>query len=77
MRSASCTCLGVSYAFVGRTLQWDAELERRIAQLTPKQVQEALRKHVDPSKLTVVKAGDFAGAKEKAGGVAVPAARRQ
>jgi len=28
--------------------------------LTPEQMLEALRKHIDPSKLTIVKAGDFA-----------------
>ncbi|WP_228531034.1 MULTISPECIES: pitrilysin family protein [Myxococcaceae] len=66
------------YLFLGRTLQWDAELERRIAQLTPKDVQEALRRHIDPAKLTVVRAGDFAGAKARsAEGTPVPAAGRK
>ncbi|HEY6862963.1 MAG TPA: pitrilysin family protein [Burkholderiales bacterium] len=58
-----------SYLFVGRTFDWDAQLERRIAGLTPAEVQAALRRYVDPAKLSVVKAGDFpkvAGASEPA-----------
>jgi zinc protease len=35
-------------------------LERQIAALTPKSVVEALRRHLDPAKLSTVKAGDFA-----------------
>ncbi|SEL04054.1 zinc protease [Stigmatella aurantiaca] len=54
------------YLFYGRTLQFDAALEQRLAQLTPEDVRRALARHVDPAQLTVVKAGDFAGAKQKA-----------
>jgi len=43
----------------GRTFAYDAELERRIAALTPEQVNTAVRKYIDYSKLTIVKAGDF------------------
>jgi zinc protease len=46
--------------YLQRTLDWDAELERRIDALTPQQIVEAMRRHVDPSRITVVKAGDFA-----------------
>jgi zinc protease len=49
-----------SYLVLGRTFSWDEELERRIAALTPKTVVETLRRHIDPAKLSVVKAGDFA-----------------
>ena len=49
-----------SYLVLGRTFSWDEELERRIAALTPKSVVEALRRHLDPAKLSMVKAGDFA-----------------
>jgi zinc protease len=48
-----------SYLFVGRTFEWDTDLERRIAALTPREVQAALRRYLDPAKLSVVKAGDF------------------
>jgi zinc protease len=44
----------------GRTFAYDAELDRRIAALTPEQVSAAARKYLDYSKLTIVKAGDFA-----------------
>jgi zinc protease len=50
-----------SYLVLGRTYSWDEALERRIAALTPKTVVEALRRHIDPARLSVVKAGDFAG----------------
>ena len=49
-----------SYLVLGRTFSWDEELERKIAALTPKSVVEALRRHLDPAKLSTVKAGDFA-----------------
>lgn len=49
-----------SYLFLGRTLEWDAEFEKKVAALTPEQVAAAMRRHIDPSKLTIVKAGDFA-----------------
>jgi zinc protease len=51
----------------GRTFAYDAELDRRIAALTPEQVNAAAKKYLDYSKLTIVKAGDFArSAKPKA-----------
>ncbi len=48
-----------NYLYVGRTFAWDIEFEKRIAALTPEQVRDALRRHVDPKKLSVLKAGDF------------------
>jgi zinc protease len=48
-----------SYLFIKRTFAWDIELESKIAALTPAQVQDALRKYIDPAKLTLVMAGDF------------------
>ncbi len=44
----------------GRTYRWNEELERRIAELSPAQVREAMRRHLKPEALAVVKAGDFA-----------------
>jgi zinc protease len=46
----------------GRSYAWDKAFEARIQALTPADVQAAARKHIDPSKITVVKAGDFAKA---------------
>ena len=54
------------YLFFDRTLKFDAELDRRLAALTPKDVQQALARHVDPAKVLRVRAGDFAGAAKKA-----------
>ena len=48
----------------GRSFTYDAELEKRIAALTPEQVGTSLKKYLDYSKLTIVKAGDFAKAKK-------------
>ncbi len=45
--------------FVNRTLAWDAEVEAKIGALTPAQIVEALRRHIDPAGMTIVKAGDF------------------
>ena len=50
-----------NYLFLNRTLAWDADIEKKINALTPNQIVEAMRRWLDPSKLTIVKAGDFAG----------------
>jgi zinc protease len=47
---------------LNRTMAYDAEIDQKIEALTPEMVAAALRKYVDPKKLTVVVAGDF-GAK--------------
>ena len=46
--------------YLGRTMAFDADLERRVAALTLQQVNRALQRYLDPARLTVVKAGDFA-----------------
>ncbi len=44
----------------GRTfLTWDKVFEQRMLAVTPEQVRAALRKYIDPAKLTIIKAGDF------------------
>lgn len=47
------------YLYYNRTLSWDADFEKRIAALTPAQVTEAMRRHIDPAKINIIKAGDF------------------
>ncbi len=54
------------HLYLGRTLAWDAALEKEVAALTPGEVMEAFRKWVDPAKISVVRAGDFAHAKADA-----------
>jgi zinc protease len=44
---------------LGRTFAHTRETEKRIAALTPDEVKEAFRKHIDPKKLVIVRAGDF------------------
>jgi zinc protease len=51
-----------SYLYLGRTLAWDADFEKKVSDLTPEQIVAAFRKHLDPNKITVMKAGDFAKA---------------
>jgi len=53
--------------YLGRTLAWDAEIEKKLAALTPEEIGAAMRKRLDPSRFTVVKAGDFAKAAEAPG----------
>ena len=48
-----------SYLYLGRTFAWDIDFEKRIAALTPDQIRDALRRHIDPKKLSLLKAGDF------------------
>ena len=48
-----------TYLFIGRTFAWDAEFERRIAALSAAEVRDALRRHIAPAQLSVLKAGDF------------------
>jgi zinc protease len=49
-----------NYLFLGRTLQFDADLDAKLKALTPEQIVAAMRRYIDPSKITIVKAGDFA-----------------
>ena len=42
-----------------RTLEWDAKVEDAVAALTPQQVNEAFKRHVDPAAISIVKGGDF------------------
>ncbi len=51
-----------NYAYLGRTMVWSAELEKKVAALAPEQIVVALRKHIDPAKISIIKAGDFAKA---------------
>jgi len=54
-----------SRLFQGRTLVWDEKFERQIDALTADQIVSTLRRHLDPDKMTIVKAGDFAAAGKK------------
>ncbi|HEV2914682.1 MAG TPA: pitrilysin family protein [Pyrinomonadaceae bacterium] len=45
--------------YVDRTLAWDADFEKKIAALTPEEITAAMRRHIDPARITIIKAGDF------------------
>ncbi|MDH4173308.1 MAG: insulinase family protein [Betaproteobacteria bacterium] len=47
------------YLYLGRTLAWDVDFEKRVAALTPAEVRDALRRHLQLERLAVTKAGDF------------------
>jgi zinc protease len=53
-----------SYLFTNRKLDWDDKLESKVGELSVEHLNAAMRKHIDPAKLTIIKAGDF----KKAGG---------
>lgn len=48
-----------SYLFLDRDMNYDAELEKKIASLTPAQINKAMKKHLDLNKMVMIKAGDF------------------
>jgi zinc protease len=48
-----------SYLFAKRTFAWDIDFENKIAALTAQQVNEAMKRNIDPARLSVVMAGDF------------------
>ena len=56
----------MSYLVLERTFAWDTALEKHIASLSAKEVTEAMRRYLDPGKLSFVKAGDFEGVAARA-----------
>ncbi|WP_409049442.1 M16 family metallopeptidase [Telluribacter sp. SYSU D00476] len=52
--------------YLDRTMKWDAEFEKKVEALTPEQIRAAMNKHIDYSKITVIKAGDFEKARKGA-----------
>jgi zinc protease len=47
------------WTHVGRTMAWDAELEARVQALTVTEVRDAMRRHLDVTKMTFMRGGDF------------------
>ena len=43
----------------GRTFDYTQAREANIAKLTPENIRTAFKKHVDPSQLIIIRAGDF------------------
>ena len=55
-----------NYLFLNRTIAFDQAFEEQIKNLTPAQVNAAMKKYITPDNITIIKAGDFAKAKAKA-----------
>jgi zinc protease len=53
-----------NYLFIKRDLKWDESYEKKVQDLTPEQINAAIKKHLEPAKINIVKAGDFAKAKK-------------
>ena len=51
------------HLFVGRTMQFEADLEEKIKSLSVDDVNTGLRKFIDPKRLSVVTAGAFKDAR--------------
>jgi zinc protease len=60
--------------YLNRTMAFDAELDKKIEALTPEMINAAVKKHIDPSKLVTVRAGDFIKAKKAIAEKATPPA---
>ncbi|CAN5334261.1 pitrilysin family protein [soil metagenome] len=54
-----------NYLFLDRTIAFDAAFEEQIKNLTPAQVNAAMKKYITPDSITIIKAGDFTKAKAK------------
>ena len=52
-----------SQAYWGRTMEWDAKVEAKVSALTANEINTALRKYIDLSKISVFKAGSFTKSK--------------
>jgi zinc protease len=61
-----------TYLYRGKTFEWSREFERRLMAVTLPQLNAAFRKAIDPTKLSVVMAGDSSKAGTTAKNVAAP-----
>jgi zinc protease len=52
----------VNNSDLGRTFAWSKDFESKINALKTADVNAAFRKHIDPNKISIIKAGDFANA---------------
>jgi zinc protease len=58
-QDGSLAGLFVSQAELGRTMQRESDLEKKINETTPEQLAAAFKKWVDPATMSYFKAGDF------------------
>ncbi|MCY7329341.1 MAG: hypothetical protein LH618_12385, partial [Saprospiraceae bacterium] len=53
-----------SNLYVGRTMAWEKQLDDHVASLTLPQLNAAMKKYLDYSRMIAVKAGDFGKGKK-------------
>jgi zinc protease len=58
--------------YLGRTVAWDGDFEKKVAALTPADIRAAMTRHIDPERVSFVKAGDFAKAAQAGPGPVPP-----
>lgn len=49
-----------SYLYLDRTLEWDEDFEKRVAALSPEEIQAVFARWIKPQALSIIEAGDFA-----------------
>ncbi len=52
-----------NYLFINRTLAWDEALDKKVESLTVEEINAAMKKYLNPEKISYFKAGDFAKGK--------------
>ena len=55
-----------NYLFINRTLAWDEALDKKVESLTVEEINAAMKKYLNPEKISYFKAGDFAKGKTMA-----------
>jgi len=55
------------YLFINRDLRWDETLEKEVLELTPAEINAAMKKYISLDRMNIIKAGDFAKVKAGAG----------
>jgi zinc protease len=73
-QDAALTNMLTNNLYLNRTMQWDADFEKNLEALTPEKIKTAMQKHIDYSKLSIIKAGDFSKSKTGAPAEKAPAA---
>lgn len=58
-QDSGLTSAWVNYLDLGRSFEWAAELDRKLASLTPEQLNTVVRKYLKPDQFSSVAAGDF------------------
>ncbi|HEU5180004.1 MAG TPA: pitrilysin family protein [Candidatus Polarisedimenticolia bacterium] len=61
-RQLASTLAGNEY--IGRTMAWDETVEKKVQALTSAEILAAMKKFIDPAKISTVISGDFAKAKQ-------------